>query len=196
MVLYLLSNSKKISNSNGFDTTKDMISEYDKINIIEGYKNISLYNIRRKVIKLSTRDYYGCDVRAISFSMIEAGISIQDNDKNKFINISSKIIPTLKLFELIGIIILIINEVSSTVSDSKIGIAMMILILILEYFYIDILTGSYNFCFDRINRIKGIKNEDKNRIIKFINNKILVNRIQFISGIIIIIRFVAIILGM
>lgn len=186
--LYLFTSNKKISDSNGFDIAKDMISEYDKINIIEGYKIISLYNIRRKVIKLSTRDYYGSDVRSISSSMIEAGISIQDN--NKFINICSKIIPTLKLFELLGLIMLIVNMVSSTISDAKVGIIVVALFLILEYFYIDILTEGYNFCLDKIGKIKDIKNDDKKKIMKLISNRILINKMYFIAGIIMVIRFV------
>ena len=81
-ILILIGNNTKISNSTGFDITKDIISEYNSINIIESKNYFSVYNIKRRVIKLSGCCYYGKSLSAIVLSLIEAGISIVDNNNS------------------------------------------------------------------------------------------------------------------
>jgi len=72
-----------ITKSNGFDVTKDMISQYNSINIIENNSYFTVYNIKRKVIKIASKCYYGSSISDISLPLIEAGISVSDNNKNK-----------------------------------------------------------------------------------------------------------------
>ena len=83
----LINKSKKISDDDGFNITKDIIQEYDMINIIENTGIISYYNLRRGVIKLSSKSYYGSDLSHISIGLMEAGVSVIDKKGNKFIDI-------------------------------------------------------------------------------------------------------------
>jgi len=197
LILYLLlvifNRRKSVDNITGFDATKDLLSEYDRINIIEGNSYFSFYNIKRKIIKLSKKDYYGNDVSALSLSMIESGISVNDS---KFINIFSKIIPTLKIINLFWLISLFINYISVNISDAKIGLFIIGIIIIIRYLYISILNNSYNFISENIKKIKGIKKENSNNILNFVSKTIVFNKMQFIAEILIIIRMVAIILNM
>ena len=57
LFIILIGRSKIVSDSDGFDVTKDIISEYDSINIIENNGYFTVYNIKRKVIKLATKCY-------------------------------------------------------------------------------------------------------------------------------------------
>ena len=85
--MFILINKKKIATkSNGFNVTKDMLSKYDRINIIENKGYFTYYNIKRKVIKLSSSRYYGKGISDIVISLLEAGISSFDNGKNRIIN--------------------------------------------------------------------------------------------------------------
>lgn len=194
-LLIIINRRRKISDSNGFDVIKDIISEYNSINIIEGNSKFSFYNIKRRVIKLSKDDYYGSNVSSISLSLIQAGISIVDDMKNIFINWCRKIIPTLRIFDLLGIIILVINYVSVTVSDARIGIILGGIIIFIYYMYVDVLNNSYNFIYDNVNKIDEIR-KDSSMILEFVNKVLLINKIIFIGEIVFIIRMVSIILGM
>ena len=93
----LINKSKKISDDDGFNITKDIIQEYDMINIIENTGIISYYNLRRGVIKLSSKSYYGSDLSHICIGLMEAGVSVIDKKGNKFINIFKKIVSNLKI---------------------------------------------------------------------------------------------------
>ena len=95
--LIIIFGNKKVTDDNGFDVIKDIISEYDSINVIESKSYFSIYNIKRKVIKLSTKCYYGNTISDISLSLMEAGISIIDSNKNKYINFFSMMFSNLKI---------------------------------------------------------------------------------------------------
>ena len=86
LLVILLGRNSIISDNDGFDITKDIISEYNSINIIENSGYFTIYNIKRKVIKLATKCYYGKDLSSISLSLTEAGISVVDNKNNKYID--------------------------------------------------------------------------------------------------------------
>lgn len=197
LLIVLINRGKKVSSDiNGFDSVKDIIQEYERINIIEGNNNFSSYNIKRKVIKLAKNDYYGCDVSALSLGMIQAGISVDDNNKNKFINGCRKIIPSLRLLDLLGLISLIVNYISVNVNDAKIGIVIMGIIMIIHYLYFGILCNSLEFINKNIKKIKDINKDNKEKIINFINKYMLCHKIQVIAEVLIVIRFVMIILDM
>ncbi len=197
LLIILFGRSKKISDDiNGFDGVKDIIQEYERINIIEGNNNFTSYNIKRKVIKLAKNDYYGYDVSALSLGMIQAGISVNDNNKNKFINGCRKIIPSLRLLDLLGLISLIINYISVTINDAKIGIVILVIVMIIHYLYFGILCSSLEFIDKNIKKIKNIKKDSKEKIINFINRYMLCHKIQVMAEVIIVIRFVMIILEM
>ena len=109
---------KKVSIDDGFNITKDIISEYDTINIIENTSSISYYNLKRKVIKLSSSTYYGNDLAHISIALLSAGISIVDKQKNKYISILNKITNNLKLLYILPIATIIINFMTYTKEDT------------------------------------------------------------------------------
>jgi len=192
LILIFIGRMKKISDSTGFDVAKNVLDEYGRINIIEGNYSFSFYNLRRRVIKLSRNDYYGNNLSSMALSLFQAGISICEN---KFIDFFKKIFPTLKVIELFGVISLILNYISTSVSDAKIGIFIMGIIVVVRYFYIEILCNSYNFILDKKNKIKEIERNNMGKLLSFIDKIIICNRLQFIGELIILIRFVMILLN-
>ncbi|MBQ8206647.1 MAG: zinc metallopeptidase [Bacilli bacterium] len=192
LLLIFLNSHKKISEDNGFDITKDLISEYDSINIIENTGKFTFYNIKRQVIKLSTRCYYANDLSYISIGILEAGISIIDKEDNKYINILKKIFSNLKLLYIFPIISLIININSYTVKDAEIGLILLSICVIISYLFINILNDSLVWINKNINKIKTISKDNRLSILNYLKNIITINKLIFFGELLIIIRLVSI----
>lgn len=193
-LIVILGSRKNVSKSNGFNITKDLISEYDAINIIENKNYFTVYNMKRRVIKLSSKCYYGHDLSSISLSLIEAGISIIDNEKNKYINLFRKIFSNLMLLYIFPIIAIFINNASYNISDAKASMIFIILFSVITYMFIDIKNQVYDWINSNIDKIKEINKANQKKIINFINKLMLVDKLIFLGELVMIVRLVAILL--
>lgn len=195
--LFIISSkNKKITDDNGFNITKDIISEYDSINIIENAGKMTYYNPKRGVIKLNNRCYYGNDLGVIAISLLESGISVIDKKNNKYLNVFKLIFNNLKLLYIFPIISQCINTMTYTYGDAKIGIVFVIINLIITYMFNDILINAFNWVSDNIKRVKAISKDNKISVIDYIKNIINLNKFIFFGELLIIIRMVAIMLSM
>ena len=192
-ILVMLGN-KKITNSNGFDITKDIISEYNTINIIESKNYFTVYNIKRKVIKLSTKCYYGNNISNISLSLLEAGISIEDNNNNKYIELFRKVFSNLKILYIFPLISLIINHSTYNVSDAKVSLILISIFSIISYILINIKNQSYMWISNNISKVKEISKKNSKKIMDFINKLLVLDKLIFFGELVMIIRFIAILL--
>ena len=194
-VLFVLINrNKKITDSNGFDITKEVLNEYDSINIIESTSYFTLYNIKRKIIKIASKCYYGNTVSDIAIPLVEAGISVNDNNKNKFINMFRKIIPNLKLLYILPALAMFLNVNSYGTTDAKIGIILLTILGIISYMLINIKIAGYNFLLTKIANLKDLNKLSKEKILCFINKVILIDKVILLGEMVMIIRFVAMLL--
>ena len=96
-ILILMGGKKNVSKEIGFDVTKEIISEYNNINVIKNKSYVSIYNIKRRVIKLSDFCYEGKSLSAVCLALIEAGISVIDGMKHKYIDLFRNVITNLKI---------------------------------------------------------------------------------------------------
>lgn len=188
----LINKSKKISDDDGFNITKDIIQEYDMINIIENTGIISYYNLRRGVIKLSSKSYYGSDLSHISIGLMEAGVSVIDKKGNKFINIFKNIVSNLKILYIFPIITVIVNFITYTKGDAKIGLILVIISTLVIYMINSILINANDWVCNNIKKVKSVDNDGKNKIISYLNNIVNLNKIIFLGELISIITMVAI----
>lgn len=186
-VLILL-NRNKITNNDGFNVTKDILNEYDSINIIETKSIITTYNIKRNVIKLSSKCYYGNSISDIGISLMEAGISVVDNGKNKFISLIKMMISNLKCLYVLPLLAFIFNCLSLSILDAKVGIFILLIFSILSYMLINIKSDAISW----INNKLKIK--EKLNVNKFLNKILLFDKLIFFGELVMIIKFVAIIL--
>lgn len=186
-VLILL-NRNKITNNDGFNVTKDILNEYDSINIIETKSIITTYNIKRKVIKLSSKCYYGNSISDIGISLMEAGISVVDNGKNKFISLIKMMVSNLKCLYILPLLAFIFNNLSLSILDAKVGIFILLIFSILSYMLISIKSDAISW----INNKLKIK--EKLNVNKFLNKILLFDKLIFFGELVMIIKFVAIIL--
>lgn len=194
-VLIMYGRSKNVSKENSFDIVKDIISEYNSINVIESKSYFTIYNIKRKVVKLSSKIYYGSDLSSVSLSLIEAGISIVDKKKNKFLDILRNVFSNLKLLYIFPIIVVLINNSSFNVNDAKSSIIFVLIFTFLSYIVLDIKSQGIYFISENIKKIKVISKEGKVQIVNFMNKLLLFDKIIYFGELIVIVRIVFIMLG-
>lgn len=193
-ILFVLFNyNKSITNSNGFNIIKDILHEYDSINIIENKSIFTIYNIKRGVIKIASKCYYGSSVSAIGIPLMEAGISAIDDKHNKYINLFRKIISNLKYLYILPIVASIVNGLTFNIGDAKIAIVLLIVFSIISYILIDIKSNAALWIVQNIKKVKKIESKE---IIRFINNIVLCDKLIFLGELMMIIRLVAILLKM
>ena len=190
----LINKSKKISDDDGFNITKDIIQEYDMINIIENTGIVSYYNPRRGVIKLSSKSYYGSDLGHISIGLMEAGISVIDRKGNKFINIFKKIVSNLKILYIFPIVTVIVNFITYTKGDARIGLVIVLISGIISYMINSIVISANDWVCNNIKKIKSVDKDGKDKIISYLNNIVNLNKIMFLGELISIITMVAILI--
>lgn len=163
----------------------DLLSK-DRINIIKGRNKISYYDLKRKVIKLSPNDYDATNLWAITNGIKEVGIS---NNKSKFKEIISKILNNFFIFELLGLISILLNNITYTISDAKIGIIAMLIILVIHYLYTVMYQEVYLWIEENISK------KIKNNILKNLLFRINIHKIINLSEFIILFRFFIILLN-
>lgn len=190
----LINKSKRISEDDGFNITKDIIQEYDMINIILDKGIVSYYNLRRGIIKLSSKSYYGSDLSHISIGLIEAGVSVIDKNGNKFINILKKIVSNLKILYIFSIITVIINFITYTKDDAMIGIILVLVSTLVIYMINNILISANDWVCNNIKKVKNINQDGKDKIVNYLASIVNLNRIIFIGELMSIVIMVAILI--
>lgn len=194
LFLILIGRNKIVSDSDGFDVTKDIISEYNSINIIENNGYFTIYNLKRKVIKLATKCYYGKDISSVSLSLIEAGISVVDNNKNKYIDIFRIVFNNLKLLYIFPLLAIFINNSSFSVNDAKISIFICVILSFISYILIEIKSDGIYWVSNDLKKIKNISKNNGEKIISFMNRLMLLDKLIYFGELIIVIRLVLIML--
>lgn len=188
----LFGRNKKVSNSSGFDVTKDIISEYNSINVIESKSYFTMYNIKRRVIKLSMGNYYGKDLSSISLSLLEAVISVIDDKKNIYIDYIRKIFSNLKILYIFPLIAILINNLSFNVSDAKASIFFLVIFTFISYILVNIKIQASCWIRENLKKISGISKDNRLKIDNFIDRLVFFDKIIFFGEVIIIIRLMLI----
>lgn len=157
---YKDSGNQKLS---GYDIAKEVLdnNNIDDVNIIESKDEGNLYNVRRKVIKLSTKTYYGKSNYDMALALHEASHAIVDSQNNNYINIFRKIFTNLKFYAFSSYIVLLVSYLLVGNEYNSISLGIFIGLIIYQYIVKNIENDSYNIS---INELDKIKNIDKNSI--------------------------------
>lgn len=190
----IINKNKKISEYDGFNITKDIIHEYDMINIILDKGIVSYYNLKRGVIKLSNKCYYGSDLCHICMGLMEAGISVIDKIGNKYINIFKNIIYNLKILYIFPLITVIINYISYTKGDAKIGLIVVVISTVVVYMINNIVIEASGWVCNNINKVNNIVEDEKKMISNYFGKIVNLNKIIFWGELVSIIMLVAILI--
>ncbi len=189
-ILILFNSKKKFSDSDGFNVTKDILSKYNQITIIENKKIFTTYNLKRKVIKIASKCYYGNSLSDIGIPLMEAGISAIDDKDNKYLNIIRKIFNNLKILYLFPLFAILVNSITFTLGDARISTIVVSLFGLISYVIIEIKNRAYLWLDANLGKVKVV---EKDRALSFINRLIMADKLIFFGELLMIIRFMMII---
>ena len=189
-LLIFIGRMKDVGKCTGFDVTKDIISEYDSINVIENRGYFTIYNIKRRVIKIASSNYYGRDLSSISISLMEAGISIVDNNKNKYINLFRVVFSNLKILYVLPLIGLFISNSSFNVSDARISVIFMLVFAFISYILLEVKGYACEFVNKNIVKIRDISKDNEFKIINFMDKLLFCDKIIYFGELLMVVRMV------
>ena len=185
-------NNKCINKYNGFDLAKEVTSNYNEINVIESKDAyINIYNIKRRIVKLTYKTYNAKDYFNLAISSIMAGYYTINVNKDKYLKYYSYIIKKINYLPKIPIIAIFISLLTSTIRDSKFSIAILIILGLFQYMLININMSAVENIKGKLNKL--LSDEEYNNIIDIIN-VIIKSHIQSILVILILILRLALII--
>ena len=184
----------KIDNLTGFDLAKELTSNYDEINIVESRDiNISKYNLKRRVIRLTTKDYNSNNINTLSKISLLSGYSLINLNKDKNIELLAKIFKSIDYLNKSPILAIIISLLVRKIGDAKIALILLIIISIYQYLINEINITSKE---ETTNNLKEIIKDNNYSLLENIQNSyLLLNKISFITTLILILRLVLIIIN-
>ena len=179
LIIIYLTNKNKKREITAADQVENLLEGNDSINVIESKDNIfSSYNLKRKIVKLTSKMYESNSLFSVSVASLLSGYSLVNN---KLINYFSYVFREIKYFSYTGIITIIFSFMVSNIGDSKLLIVIFFLIAIYQY-----LINSFNS--EVMENIEV--DEEINGVINSISR---VNTIFFIGTLLEILRLVVII---
>lgn len=193
IMTYLKNRTKKIENITSFDLAKEITSNYDEINIVESKEiNLSKYNLSRKVIRLTPKNYDKKDYFSLAISSQLSGYSLASINKDKNLNLISYLFKNIDPIPKTPIVTVLISLFTNTITDAKIGIILLGIILGYQYLLIQINAVSYQYSKEMQEKI--ISKKKLLEINKIQKTLLSTHTISFIITLILILREIIIIL--
>lgn len=194
ILIYLTTKNKRIETLTGFDLAKEITSNYDEINIIESKKiTISKYNLKRRVIRLTPQNYQSNNIYTLAISTCLSGYSLANINKDKYLQMISNILPNIDYLNKSSLLTLVISLFTNTIGDAKIGIFLLGIILIYQYFLIQINNASNQYTKESLKKV--IPKKELPELEKVLNIFLSLHTISFIINLILILREVLIIMN-
>ena len=194
ILIYLKTKNKRIANITGFDLAKEIASNYEEINVVESKEiAISKYNLKRNIIKLTSKNYEENDIFTLTISDCLSGYSLANINQNKYLKLLSKITSNIDYLPKSSILTLIISILTTNIGDAKIGIILLGVILIYQYILIQINTESYQYSKESLKKL--ISNEELAKVEKVYLSLLSLHTISFITTLILILREVLMIIN-
>ena len=195
LLLLLINNRDSITGTDGFNITNDALNDDSRINIVERKGYITFYNIKRKIIEIASKSYYGKTITDVSIPLIELGVYGVDDGKHKSLNFLRQLLPSIKIICIFPILALFINNVTYNLSDARIGVIALTICVLLEYILINIKSEGINYVTKSLKKVTNISKKHSDKIIKFLNNDLLITRLIYASEFLMLLRVIWIIIS-
>lgn len=193
ILIYLKTKNIKSKNLTGFDLAKEITSNYDEINIVESKEiNISKYNLKRKIIRLTNKNYEGNNLFTLAITSCLSGYSLANINKDKYIELLGNILPSIDYLGKSSILTLIIAIMTNNAGDAKIAIILLGIILVYQYILILINSSSHEYTKKELKKI--VSKKELTKIEEILNSFLMVHTISFITTLILIVREILIIM--
>lgn len=190
LVKYMVYKKKNIDNYSGFDSAKEVTSNYEEINIVNSRDVIfSEYDAKRNVIRLNNKNYDGNSYFDVAVSALLAGYSLVNSENSNYFKFKT-IVKRVSYLGLASLITVVLSCFISNIGDAKIGIIIFCLLLVYQYMRYQI-----NIEADKLIE-EVLDKKIYTNISDVISSIINFNKISFIVMLMLIMRLVVIILGM
>ena len=144
ILIYFKSRKIEIGDINGFDIAKEITFNYDEINVVKANDvRSSKYNIKRRVIRLSSKDYEENNIYSLAIVAILAGYSLININKDKYFKLYSSVFSNIGYISYSLIIGILVSLFTNTAGDAKIGLVILVVILLYQYIRIQSFTMGY-----------------------------------------------------
>jgi Zn-dependent membrane protease YugP len=181
IILLYVVNLKKNNSISGNETARKLLNDDSVINVIENKSLIfSKYNIKRKMLKLSSKDYDGENMVTSAITSLLSGYAISDS---KYLNIVGYVFKELKFITFSPIVTAIISLLVYNIGDAKIGLFLIGITLVYQYLLVVINGEAYT-------KISNIENDILDIVKKIVDSY----TIFFVSSLIFILRLIVIII--
>lgn len=189
-ISWFINRKRKFDDYTGFDASKDVIVNDDSINIVNSSSIVfSEYDIKRNVVRLNNKNYEGNSYFDIGISAILSGYSLVNDDNKKYFKFSF-IFNKIKCISFCSLFMLVLSCFINNIGDARIGIIFFCLLLIYQYMRYLIIVSSNDV-------IKNNLREDVlSKVESFVNSNIKFCKLNFLSGLVMLLRLVTLILEM
>lgn len=180
-LLYIM-NLKKKGIASGSEVARELLDDDSVIHVIENKDLIfSKYHIKRKMLRLSSKDYDSDSLITSAIVSLLSGYAICDS---KYLRIIGYVFRKLKFITFSPLVAIIISLFVYNVGDAKIGIFLLCMILFYQYLLV-MING------EALQKIINIKKEVRDITQKIVNSYTMF----FVSSLVFILRLVVIIMG-
>lgn len=194
ILIYFKTKNIKSKNFTGFDIAKEITSNYNEINIVESKEiNISKYNLKRRIIRLTNKNYEENNLFTLAITSCLSGYSLSNINKDKYLQLLSNILPNIDYLGKTAILALILSIMTSTAGDAKIGIVLLGIILAYQYVLIIINTSSNEYTKEELKKI--VSKKELSNIEEVLNSFLSLHTLSFITTLILILREILIIMN-
>lgn len=179
---FILLNDKSKSNNSSNEVVVDLINNYSNINMIKDNDTIfSKYDSKRKVVRLSKKDYDNDTYISNSIAIL---LSYYHITENKYLKYFSYIFRNIKCITFIPLIVLFLSLIINTEVDS--------IIILIVFIFLGLYQALINNINNEVLYKDIIKDYNISNCIRKINS---LNSILFLSIFLLIIRVIVLIIS-
>ena len=188
--LVFIKNKDKKSSVTGFEIAKEITSNYDEINIVDSKEIwMSQYHLKRNVIRLLPKHYEDNHCSSLAISAQLASFSLGNMEQIPYFKILFKFFSSMDWFNKSALFATIVCCCMNTIGDAKIGIVLLGMILIYQYFRFQLNMNCISFV------KKKVKISEWNEIKEFLEVFQLLDKSSFIITLLFVLQEFVLILG-
>lgn len=193
-LIYFQARHQIVEEYTGFDLAKEITSNYDEINIVESREGIySVCFLKRNLIRLISGEYYSKDLFSLFVVSLLSGFSLLCADHNFYFEFFKKIWQKIRCFSWSFLVAIVISFITYTVMDAKIGVVLFLMVLMYQYFFLQIFQNSFSLV--QLELEKMLSNDLDSKICLVFRAFDFGYRMFFVGSLVFLLREVVIILG-
>lgn len=188
----ILENSKNIS---GFEVARKILDKnnLEDIHIVEVRGSLSdHYDPNRKVVRLSKEVFHGTSIASASIAAHECGHAIQDKEGYSFMKFRSLIFPLVRISNYFSYIVLLIGLLTEAMNLFLLGIALVSIGLLFQLITLPVEFNASSRAKEELKKLKLVTEEESLGVSSMLNSAAMTYVAGVISNILDLLRLILI----